>query len=335
MTGRMRMVLALGGLASGAALVGGLWWQGQPAFVPARPQPGEMTPPSPVAIANTPDAAPAGPRFDVARIGASGNAVVAGRAAPGVEVTLHDRDRTLGRARADARGEFVILPAEPLSPGAHELSLRVRDGSGKVRQGEESVVVMVPGASLREVSAAQPDLVAEVPVAVLLPPPGSAAGTPRLLQGALPAGSNRLGLDIVDYDERGDMRFSGTAPAGGTVRVYVDQHHAGDAAADPTGRWALRPEPVPAPGRHMLRLDQVGPQGRVVARLELPFQRDAATSGLDDGRVVVQPGHNLWRIARATYGRGIRYTTIHRANTDQIRDPALIYPGQIFTLPAP
>ena len=132
------------------------------------------------------------------------------------------------------------------------------------------------------------------------------------------------------------MRFSGSAPAGGTVRVYVDQHHAGDATADGAERWALKPEPVPAPGRHTLRLDQIGPQGRVAARVELPFQRDAAAAqALAEGRMVVQPGHNLWRIARATYGRGIRFTTIHRANASQIRDPSLIYPGQIFALPKP
>ncbi|MDB5370864.1 MAG: LysM domain/BON superfamily protein, partial [Roseomonas sp.] len=164
------------------------------------------------------------------------------------------------------------------------------------------------------------------------------AAAPRVLQGATQRDGPRLGLDIVDYDENGAMRFSGTAAPGETVRVYVDQRHAGDAAADAGGRWALRPEPVPQPGRHTLRVDQMGPHGRVAARLELPFQRDTAPAGAAmaaEGHVVVQPGHNLWRIARATYGRGIRYTVIHRANTGQIRDPDRIYPGQIFNLPPP
>jgi nucleoid-associated protein YgaU len=49
--------------------------------------------------------------------------------------------------------------------------------------------------------------------------------------------------------------------------------------------------------------------------------------------VVIQPGDNLWRIARGTYGRGVQYVVIYRANQDRIRDPNLIYPGQIFTLP--
>ena len=51
-----------------------------------------------------------------------------------------------------------------------------------------------------------------------------------------------------------------------------------------------------------------------------------------DTRVVIR-GDNLWQISRVTYGHGIRYTVIYKANRDQIRDPDLIYPGQIFVLP--
>lgn len=47
----------------------------------------------------------------------------------------------------------------------------------------------------------------------------------------------------------------------------------------------------------------------------------------------MQPGNTLWRIARNEYGRGIRYTVIFRANRENIRNPHLIYPGQVFTIP--
>ena len=66
----------------------------------------------------------------------------------------------------------------------------------------------------------------------------------------------------------------------------------------------------------------------------MAFQREAASAALPrDGRMVVQPGHNLWRIARETYGRGTRFTLIFAANRDQIRDPSRIYPGQLLGLP--
>src|SRR5690606_18067249 len=56
---------------------------------------------------------------------------------------------------------------------------------------------------------------------------------------------------------------------------------------------------------------------------------DRTTSGM----AIIRRGDNLWTIARRVYGEGIRYTQIFEANTDQIRDPDLIYPGQVFDLP--
>ncbi|WP_160000354.1 LysM peptidoglycan-binding domain-containing protein, partial [Roseomonas sp. 18066] len=189
------------------------------------------------------------------------------------------------------------------------------------------------------------------PVAVLLPAPGASA-TPRLLQGdapaprpvasngapaaaAAPLARRGLALDVVDYEDDGDMRFAGAAPPGALVRLYVDQAHIGDATPDAEGRWSLTPAAAaqPQPGMHTLRLDQIGARGQVTARLELPFQREPRQLVAAEGRVTVQPGNSLWRIARASYGRGMRYTVIYRANRDQIRDPTRIYPGQVFVLP--
>ncbi|MBC7154450.1 MAG: LysM peptidoglycan-binding domain-containing protein [Rhodobacteraceae bacterium] len=53
------------------------------------------------------------------------------------------------------------------------------------------------------------------------------------------------------------------------------------------------------------------------------------------GAVTVQPGNTLWGISRRNYGEGILYMRIFEANRTQIRDPDLIYPGQVFTVPQP
>ena len=64
-------------------------------------------------------------------------------------------------------------------------------------------------------------------------------------------------------------------------------------------------------------------------------QRDPATVLIPEiNTAIVSRGDNLWRISRRVYGRGVRYTVIYSANQDQIRSPRLIYPGQVFVLPA-
>ncbi|MFM7306108.1 MAG: LysM peptidoglycan-binding domain-containing protein [Alphaproteobacteria bacterium] len=408
---------------SGASGPGGAGQAARPAIPPA-PTPPDLASPSPEAARPDPNAASPAvamipPRFDVVRVGARGSAVVAGRAAPGAEVILlADNGRELGRARADRRGEFVILPAEPLPPGAMELSLRARLGDQEMA-GPDTVVLMVPdtaaqtaeaprpapapgpSASAQPQTAERPAQQAQAapppaerpaqqaqaapapaerpaqqthaapasaerpaqqaqaapavpaerpsqaqtpapsgPLAVLIPGRAEAAA-PRLLQvpePTPPAGTApRLGIDSVEYDQGGSMRFAGSATPGARLRLYVDDQPIGEAVADALGRWTLQPESQPSIGRHRLRIDQVSPtDGRVLARAEVPFQREELPAeAFAQQRIVVQPGNNLWRIARATYGRGIRYTVIYQANKDQIADPNKIYPGQVFALPNP
>ncbi len=69
------------------------------------------------------------------------------------------------------------------------------------------------------------------------------------------------------------------------------------------------------------------------ARLELPFERVPVPPAGDSRRLVVVGGDNLWNIARAHYGTGFQHILIYGANKEQIRDPDLIYPGQVLSLP--
>jgi nucleoid-associated protein YgaU len=236
----------------------------------------------------------------------------------------------------------VILPADPLAPGARELTLLARSPGGEPVASRESLILVVPEPQVaqRGGPAARPAADAAAAtgaMALLLPPTGASGAAPRLLQGEMradPAKGGRLGLDIIDYDEAGGMRFAGSAAPGATVRLYVGRDHAGDAVADAAGRWAFTPGVQPGLGRHTLRVDQLAAAGTVAARIEVPFQRDRVPEeALADGRIIVQPGANLWRIARRVYGRGTRYTLIYAANREQIRDPRLIYPGQVFQVP--
>ena len=275
------------------------------------------------------------PRFDIVRVSPAGSMVAAGRAEPGAEVILRANGQEIGRVRADAQGQWAFAGAAPLAPGAHEITLAVRDPSGRETAGTGSVEAVVAAPSAPPAVAAPATAPAaspgNAPVVVLTTPQGG----PVLLQApGRPVGNGRLGLDIVDYDAGGDIRFAGTAPPGATIRLYVDDAHVGDAIAGADGRWSLAPAGAVAQGEHRLRLDQVDGAGRVAARVEQPFQR-AAVAALEAGvqRVVVQPRQNLWRIARRAYGQGVRYTEIYAANRDVISDPARIYPGQVFAIP--
>ena len=290
-------------------------------------------PPSPA-----PAAAPVAPSFDVVRVSPDGSAVIAGRATPGAEVTVRAGDQEIGRARADERGDWVLIPDKPLAPGTREITLAAREPGGAETAGEGSVVLAVPEQAPPNAAPRAPP----TPTLALLVPP---AGMPRVLQGPAPT-RGKLALGTVDYNDEGAIRFAGTAPPNAAVRIYVDNRHVGDARADGSGNWTLTPRAAVAMGLHKVRVDLLDVHGRVQARVVLPFQRVAvaatapSASGKEGSqgsgqRVVVQPGQNLWRIARLAYGQGTRYTVIYTANRDQIRDPNRIFPGQVFATPQP
>ena len=177
------------------------------------------------------------------------------------------------------------------------------------------------------------------------PAPGNAPAillaTPRgveVLQNA-PLAPNESALDAISYDAAGDVLLSGRGDQAAFVRVYLDNRAVTTSRIPDGGRWRVELPEVDA-GTYTLRVDQVDEAGQVTARVESPFLREspaaleAATRG--DGpitSVTVQPGNTLWAISKERYGDGVEYVKVFRANRDRIRNPDLIYPGQIFDLP--
>jgi hypothetical protein len=338
--------------------------QGQPTQTNAPPgaTASTSTPTAPAPTGSMPAGpAPASPSFDIVRIDPQGGAVIAGRGMPGAEVTILSDGAEIGQATTDGQGAWALTLTTPLPPGPHALTLHERTAAGQTLASEGSVLMAVP----------LPSPTAPLPPLAVLTAPRQA---PRLLQGPPGEGTakpGQLGLGALDYDTHGDLTMSGTAAPNSTVRLYSDNRLIGEVHTDKEGRWSLTPGAVPpaapgttsaatqgtaastaagatsptapttpvgtaiAEGTHQLRLDQVGPSGKVTGRVELPFRRELVPPGeLATGRVIVQPGNSLWRLAYHAYGQGLRYTVIFRANQDQIRNPNLIYPGQVFSVPA-
>jgi len=181
---------------------------------------------APAVSPRSPDADESVPVFDIARIERTGDAVIAGRAAPGAIVELLRNGEPHDRAVADQSGQFVMVPPR-LPPGDYELTLRSRQPDGKQATSKQSVVV-----ALAEVESSS-----------------------------------------------------------SAVRSRAEL-----------------------------------PQAVGSSQAHQPSQPKIATR-------VVARGDSLWRISRVTYGEGMRYAVVYKANRDQIRNPNRIYPGQIFVLP--
>jgi nucleoid-associated protein YgaU len=266
------------------------------------------TPPAPPPA---PTASVTPPTFDVVRVDAQGNAVLAGRAAPGAVVTVKSGTEVIGSATADSLGAFVVLPANPLKPGAQEITLSEKLPNGTVIAGTGSASIDVPAGAGKA-------------LAVLSGPNGSTVVSG---QGPQPG---TMGIGTVDYDAKGKAIFSGTAPAGARVKLSLGGHVLGQAVAGSDGRWKLTAGVPAASGTLTLSANNAGTE---LGPVSAPFELETLPGALAAGHVVIAPGENLWVFARQAYGRGTLYTVIYNANAGQIHNPNLIFPGQAFALP--
>ena len=287
------------------------------------------------------------PSFDVVRIERDGALVAAGRSPQGSRVFLLRDGKVEAEAEADRRGNWVLILDRPLPPGDHELLLEARLPSGETIRSSELVVASVPGQERPEgtsqagATGSGQDGTGETrgqeeAVAIAVPQEGGGA---RVLQGQDAEeneGLRTLGLTIlsVDYDAEGFIKVAGLGIPDATVLAYLDNAPIGRTKVAADERWLIAPENPIEEGLYQLRIDQLNEAGEVVARLETVFARTLFIADLPLERmVVVEPGNSLWRLARRLYGEGILYSVIYDANQDQIRDPDLIYPGQIFLAP--
>ncbi len=332
-------LVAVGGLVIAVAL--GVAWRGKmsdQAAISQAARPATTAtpapPPAPAAVEQKPALSPppapaiAVPTFDVARIGADGRAVIAGRATPGAKVVLLDGGKEIAHGETDARGEWVLLAQDPpLTPGQHELRvIQHIEGRAPVTS-EQVVLAVVPDAKEQAAGGEKKETL------VMIAPPGGSATLVQPPSSAGVAKSGDLQLSTLDYDQRGQATLSGQAAPGTTVRAYVDDKAVAEGMAGADGHWKLAPAAPIDIGRHRLRLDRLAPDGKPSTRLEMAFERAPAPAANDNRQLTVVHGDNLWNIARAHYGDGWRYTVIFEANKGQIRDPNLIYPGQQFALP--
>ena len=143
-----------------------------------------------------------------------------------------------------------------------------------------------------------------------------------------------LSFDALTYTPEEYIKLSGKSQPGSRVEVYFEGRRVGWAITDEDGYWSITLEKLVESGDYVLRFNQYI-DGQLISSIDTPVTQPDKTimESINENTYVVQPGNSLWRISRRYYGRGIMYTLIFKANSSQINDPDLIYPGQIFDIP--
>ncbi len=286
------------------------------------------------------------PSFDTVRVETGGEAVIAGHAAPGTSVVAKLNGEVVATATATADGSFVMIPGKALPAGAGALTLETKI-NGIVQSSAQTVAVAV-----------KPKGEGENMVAVITP------DAPTKIVQAPVIKSETVTLDAVDYGAEGNIQFAGRGTPNSAVRLYVDNIFQGETKTDALGKWNYSGGTAIVAGVYTLRVDELTADGNVKSRIESPFKREEAVKAAQaatpptktepapvatdtpvkvaevatpvvpkPSQITIQPGDNLWVISRNIYGYGRQYTVLYEANKQIIKNPRMIFPGQIITAP--
>jgi len=270
-----------------------------------------------------PDVAATPPAIDAIEIDGGRN-FFAGSGPEGATVRLYVDDTYVGSTTVEGGRWLIETDKDVLTKSQQLVRIDVlKPGSSEVAsRAEVRFVVDLPQNEAPPVAVAQNDAPAEpAPTAQsATPAPAENPSTPQPAPEAAPASP---ATPATTPAEPSAPAPSGQQPAAPSPAAPSQPAPAAPAQNATQPAAAAPSEPAPA----------ATPDDADVPTMVAEPVGDPEAQRFASGKAIIRHGDNLWTIARRVYGRGIKYTTIYTANSDQIRDPDLIYPGQVFDLP--
>ncbi|MEP2530944.1 LysM peptidoglycan-binding domain-containing protein [Shimia sp.] len=319
--------------------------QVEPEVAPAEPAPApqpEAVPEIVAEVIETPVAEPEAAPVEVAVAEPETPAIaeVAPNAEPAPKSTPESTSEPQPEPEAKQQEPAVVAEAsetpEPAPTPLAEAPKTEKPQELETVAAEPEPAAATPEPAVEPAQKAPAVLVSDADGVRVVQPPAPADSTPEVLSSVV--------IDSISYSETGSVQIAGRGRKDGHVRVYLDNTLNASSRISNSGQWQADLPDV-APGVYTLRVDELDEDGKVTSRVETPFKREeparvAEAQQVQEGTgdapvrvVTVQPGFTLWAIARRNYGEGLMYVRVYEANKDKIRDPDLIYPGQVFTVP--
>ena len=267
---------------------------------------------------------------DVFRVDEFGNIISAGKVSREAKIEiLADNKKIIGADKTEADGSFVIFGKVQSTGLVQTVKIRglIED------KGEEKIVdsadlfFVLP--QVEKNNEKEVNKIEKKPLIVR-----DDGNDLKILAPIQVSSVDSITLDTISYTQDSSTELAGRARLDNTIRIYLNNKLESEVKVNESGAWKTTLSDIQA-GVYTLRLDELNDNGIVEGRLELPFKKEdeALIQAMGEGSITVQPGNSLWRIARKYYGKGIQYVEIFERNSHLIKDPDLIYPGQVFSLP--
>ena len=234
-----------------------------------------------------------------------------------VEIYQDTETKPLVALLPETATEVPVLIQSPDDVDKAKLAATASEATASEATASEAIVV-----DPAKADAAMPETAAAAP--------GKAQANSQIAASQIAA----LAPSAIVWRDASRILISGTSRGGVRVTVNDAKGQFGEALVLADGAWQVAGSLDMDIAVNQLRFALFDDANQIIARYDLPVKaRDLAKGQDGSPLIVVNKGDMLWRIAYHQLGEGVKYVDIVRRNQQDIADPDLIFPKQIFAVP--
>ena len=256
--------------------------------------------------------------FDLVRVSRKGDVIMAGKSEPNRKIQLLDGQEVLSTFQSDANGEWIWLSENPLKNGIKKFKLRYY-GHEYTEESDQTIIVLIDNSKNSKPKIAKFFNNENDKIDML--------DLDKIADGII--------LDFVNYSLPDNVILSGRTLPNNNVILTIRDKIIEEVESDDDGKWKMILKMSNYQNQNISIETNINGEEVVLtySSSELNKKLKNKVISLTINQFVVEQGNSLWRIARKTLGGGIFYTEIYKNNSQKIKNPDLIFPGQVFNIP--
>ena len=256
--------------------------------------------------------------FDIVRISKTGDIVIAGKSEPNETIELLDGEEVIAEVISDENGEWIWVSELTIKSGIKKFKLQYKNNLNKSSISDQTVIILVDNES-NSVPKVARVFRSDVENIDML---------------NLEKLNDAITLDFLSYSPPGLIIMSGRTISNTEIEILKSSEVLGKTKSNENGVWKFIINKNDANEEISIKTTISG-ETLILTYDEAEIKKRFKNTNFEfyDDRIIVQKGNSLWRIARKTLGGGIFYTEIYKNNLAKIKNPNLIYPGQVFNIP--
>ena len=277
------------------------------------------------------------PEIDIIKVSPDGSFVIAGKGQPNSNINILNKGDLIDSSIVDSDGNWVVVSKENLKTGDNLISIDQINNNGLVLRHKQLFITKID-----EHKKDQP-LVISVPnkngenISIIQQPSEKQkiykVENDLVIQKKIKSDKKIFNVKTIFFNENGFVSIKGKVNFGKKIELYINKKIMETIKIE-NSKWQYNSDKTFDYGLHDLLVVLKSDKDEILDKITLPFMRvEMPYNDVPENFILIKPGDMLWTIAYRLYGDPFKYIQIFEENKDQITNPDLIFPGQLFSIP--